>query len=206
MERLLVSTTNPGKLHQIRVLSVSRGITILGLKDLGLVTDVAESDTSFRANAVAKMQAALDQVEDENLWVAGDDSGVAIDALNGEPGVRTRRWAGYDMTDQDIIDYTLQRLAGVPLRDRTAQGVSVVALGRTGIQPQIFKGVIDGLITEQPASHVRGQLGYPFAQIFYLPDRGQMIGEVDERPPLFMNHWHRSFSQAIDYILEHSQQ
>ena len=206
MERLLVSTTNPAKLHQIRALSVSRGITILGLQDLGLAIDVTESDISFEANATAKMQTALDQLDEKNLWVAGDDSGVTIDALGGEPGVRTRRWAGYDMTDQEIVDYTLHRLDGTPFQERTAQGVSVVALGRAGMQAQIFKGIVNGIIAEQPANHVEAQPGYPFGRIFYLPDRGQMIGEVEEQPPAFMNQWHRSFSQAIDYIREHGQQ
>src|SRR5690606_27579114 len=102
-----------------------------------------ETGETFQDNAVQKLsqaQAAL--INNTVDWIAADDSGLMIDALGGEPGVKTRRWLGHEMTDEEIKQTALDKLQGIPPAERTAHLVTVVAMGKVGQNPLIFEGRI----------------------------------------------------------------
>ena len=195
MISIAFATNNPGKLQEIRTLAKQFNIKVLSPSDLKLEINVREDGKDYAENALLKMQALLTQITDKQLWVAGDDSGLAIDALGGAPGIRTRRWAGYEMSDQEIVDYTLKSLRGLPKAKRGAHFNSVVALGKLDVQPKIFKGVVDGYILDKPNKTISLQPGLPFRSLFYT-DEGRHLGHDLNSA----NHRQKAFIQIFEYI------
>lgn len=137
MPQLLLATHNPGKIRLFSEVFATFGFECIDLAQAGIGdTDVEENATTPEGNALLKAQAAWTP----GLFVFADDAGLEIDALNGEPGVQTRRWNGRfpnDVDDEIWLDYLLSRLDGVPLSRRTAKFVSGWAL----IGPQGEQGV-----------------------------------------------------------------
>ena len=195
MTRIVFATNNPGKLHEVRVLAKEFDVEVLSPADLGIKMNVDETGKTYKDNALLKMQAVLDLISDKNLWVAGDDSGVGIDALGGKPGIHTRRWAGYEMTDQEIIDYTITSLASVPGPERTAHFDSTVAIGRLGEEPKLFTGRVDGYILKKPNKKIPMQAGLPFKSLFYTNQRRYLGHDLN-----VANHRQKAFIQIFESI------
>jgi XTP/dITP diphosphohydrolase len=195
MATIAFATNNPGKLEEIRALAKKFNVTILSPSDLKLKINVNEDGSDYADNALLKMQALLAQITDKQIWVVGDDSGLEIDALDGAPGIHTRRWAGYEMSDQEIVDYTLQSLKGLPKAQRSAHFISVVALAKPGTPPKIFKGVVDGYILEHQDKKISSQPGLPFRTLFYT-DEGRHLGHDLNSA----NHREKAFTQIFEYI------
>jgi len=195
MIRIAFATNNPGKLHEVRALAKQFDIEILSPADLDLKINVSESGKSYKENALLKMRALLDMISDKELWVAGDDSGVGIDALDGKPGIHTRRWAGYEMSDQEIIDYTISNLAGVSGPKRSAHFDSVVAVGKLGTKPKIFTGTVAGYILKKPNKTIPLQPGLPFKSLFYTNQRRYLGHNLN-----VANHRQKAFMQIFKYI------
>jgi XTP/dITP diphosphohydrolase len=202
MKSVLLATNNPGKLFEVREFAAGHGVKILSPKQLGLDVEVEETGKDFEANAILKATVFMKAVEDPDLWVVGDDSGVTIDALNGEPGVHTRRWADHnkDMTDDEIIDYTLSRLKGVPYEQRTAQLVCGMALGRKNDYVVTFSSSIEGVILEEPNSKVEPREGFPFRKLFYVPEADGMLGEFENGADTLLTHRQQSFKKVIEHL------
>jgi XTP/dITP diphosphohydrolase len=195
MTTIAFATNNPGKLDEIRTFAKKFNITILSPSDLKLKINVSEDRRDYAANALLKMQALLAQITDKQIWVVGDDSGLEIDALDGAPGIHTRRWACYEMSDQEIVDYTLQSLKGLPKAQRSAHFISVVAVARLGTAPKIFKGVVDGYILDHQDKNISPQPGLPFRTLFYT-DEGRHLGHDLNSA----NHREKAFTQIFEYI------
>src|SRR3989338_653093 len=146
--RLLIATKNPGKAREITEFlgnSAGRRIETVSLKDLSNAPDVEEIGKTFEENAILK---AKKYFEWSGIPTVADDSGLEIDYLNGEPGIKSRRWLGYEMTDRQMIDTALKKLKGVPIERRTAHLVAIGAY-YDGKNTIIEKGSTDGRITEE---------------------------------------------------------
>ena len=126
MKKLLIATTNPGKLTEIKRFLGDLPIELVGLKDIGIADTVEETGKTFEENAILK---ANYYYKKSGLPTLADDGGFEIDALGGEPGVRSHRWIDgtKESTDEELIEYTLLRLKDVPLQGREAQLRLVVA-------------------------------------------------------------------------------
>lgn len=197
---MLFATNNAGKLNEVRKLAEPEGINVLSPQDINLDIDPDETGDSFESNARLKVEAFLGEVP-KSMWVAGDDSGVMIDALNGEPNIHTRRWIGQRMTDNEIRDYAITKLKGVPKPKRTALFRSIVALGHGDEAVKFFQGEIRGEILETPNTEVEPIEGFPFRQIFYVPEADRMLGHFDDVPG-FLTHRQRAFKKVFEYILK----
>lgn len=201
--RLIFATYNPGKMDEVRNFGQKFGIDVVSLADVGAEVKFEETGTTFEENARLKLeqaQAAL--VNNTTDWIAADDSGLMIDALNGEPGVKTRRWIGREMTDQEIVDYTLLRMKDVSPERRTAHFKTVVALGKAMAQPLIFEGELEGSILLMPDTSVAAQEGFPFRQIFFVPEAGVTMGALESLPPdkQILTHRQRAFEHVFKYL------
>jgi XTP/dITP diphosphohydrolase len=119
--RILVATKNQGKAREIAEF-LGKDFEVVSLKDLPGAPDVEEAGNTFEENALLKAKAYFDW---SGIPSVADDAGLEIDFLNGEPGVKSRRWLGYEMTDQEMIDTALGKLKGVPTEKRTAHLVAV---------------------------------------------------------------------------------
>jgi XTP/dITP diphosphohydrolase len=204
MRQLLYATTNPGKLMEVRQLFDAVEIAVRSPADVDLTLDVVESGRSLEENATLKARAYLDQLDGGEFVVVGDDTGVEIDALGGEPGIHVRRWIGERMTDEAIIAYCLQRMDGIPPAARGAQFRTVFAVGTPGRAITLFDGTLRGVILER-ADPQRIE-GFPFESIFYVPDWAMLLGKIHQLPPAqktcCVTHRERALRAALPFIRE----
>ncbi|HET7495155.1 MAG TPA: non-canonical purine NTP pyrophosphatase [Candidatus Limnocylindrales bacterium] len=158
--RLLVATRSEHKLRELRgLLSLDRA-ELVTLDQLGVDGDPVEDGRTFRTNAAIKARSGLRAT---GLPTLADDSGIEVDALDGAPGVRTRRYAGDDATDADNNALLLRSLAGLPAEQRGARYVCVLALALPGGASLIFtRGTCRGRIAVEP----RGTGGFGYDPIF----------------------------------------
>lgn len=170
-ERLLIATHNPGKLRELTRLLGDIPIELVSLSDLGILHQVEETGETFEQNASLK---ADTYARLSALPTLADDSGLEVDALNGEPGVRSSRYAGDDATDTDRIAYLLRRLGSIPDRDRTARFRCVIAVAWPGIPLELSSGTCEGTIIEEP----RGSNGFGYDPVFLIPMLGKTLGEL----------------------------
>ena len=173
MRKIVLATKNTGKIAEFeRLLSeFTPGVKVLGLADFPDMPEVVESGKTLNENARLKAKAIC---EFSNLPALADDSGLFIDALDGQPGVYSARWAGYEGVDSKMkdlanINKALEELKDVPMGSRGAQFRSVVAFCRQNLDSTFLEkdelGVLSGQILTQPI----GSAGFGYDPIF-MPD------------------------------------
>jgi XTP/dITP diphosphohydrolase len=178
--RLLLATRSTHKLRELReLLGLPDGV-LVSLDDLGVEGDPVEDGATFRTNAAIKARFG---VQATGLPTLADDSGIEVDALGGGPGVRTRRYAGEDATDEENNAKLLVELAGLPPERRGARYVCVLALAmptatgpRGGLHLTYARGSLRGRIAEAPKG--TGGFGYdPIFEPWMEPPGGRTLGE-----------------------------
>jgi len=186
---LLVATRNPGKLRELHQLLSGLPIRALSLADAGITADVAETGRTFEENAVLKAHsyAAL-----SGLTTLADDSGLEVDALGGAPGVQSARWAGPHASDADRIRLLLERLRGVPPEQRGAQFHCTVAIATPSGAVYTTEGIIRGQIIDQP----RGSHGFGYDPVFFIPERGRTMAELEPEEKNRISHRARALQAA----------
>jgi len=181
MIRLYVATSNPGKLRDFAVAAEELGIGIEPLPGLPDIPAPPENEPTFAANARAK-GIYYSRFAPRELVLA-DDSGLEVDALNGDPGVRSARYAedtGYLLdssagTDEKNNLYLLSRLENVLEKSRSARYRCVLAAARDGVVAFTGEGAVEGQILREP----RGAGGFGYDPLFYLPAFGKTMAEID---------------------------
>jgi len=178
--KLLVATRSVHKMQEIRqILAHVPGLEILDLEQAGIAPAPEEDDLepydTFEENARSKARYFHAR---SGLPTVADDSGLVVDALGGEPGVRSRRFApggstGYQR-DLDNNRYLLDRLAGVPDSRRGARYVCVVALEEGAGDGPLFRGTVEGRIAREP----RGGGGFGYDPLFFVSELGRTFGEA----------------------------
>ena len=181
--KILIATNNPGKFKEIATIIKSWGLKPVSLKDLNITDDVEETGKTFEENALIK---SMFFCQKTNLPTIADDSGIEIDALDGAPGIKSRRWKGYRMTDQEMVDYTLETLKKVPSKKRTCRIVSVLSLILPDMQEFTVRASIDGIITKKQMLPIED--GYPFRAIFLVPEFDKMLGDLTTKENQQINH------------------
>jgi XTP/dITP diphosphohydrolase len=181
MQRLLVATKNPGKLKEYREMLNELGeIEWLSLWDVGLgEMEVEETGDTFESNARLKSEAYS---QASGLITLSDDSGLVVDALNGEPGVYSARYGGLSLTsDRQRYELLLKNLEGVVPEKRTARFECIVAITSPGKETEFSVGRVEGHIGFGP----RGENGFGYDPVFQLPD-GRMLAELpsEEKNPI----------------------
>lgn len=163
MKQIMIATKNEGKIREFRNLFATYNIDVLSLLDLdSTFLDIEETGTTFLENAQLKAKQTSDQL---HMPVLADDSGLVIDALNGRPGIYSARYAGEGAADQDNIDLVMKELDGIPLINRSARFVCVLALSLINGQTIYRKGYCEGKI----ALMQLGNHGFGYDPIF-IPD------------------------------------
>lgn len=200
MKKLLISTTNPGKFEEIKKFLSDLPLKLVGFKDLGIIDTVEETGKTFEENAVlkAKFYAAK-----SGLPTLADDGGFEIDALGGEPGVKSHRWIHGDREDSDeeLIAYAIKRLEGVPLPRRGAQLRVVIALAAPGGEVKTAQGVVRGIIPLKPSMH--RVHGYPYRSLLYIPTLVKFYFNefLTSDEILAYNHRRRALEELKRYIV-----
>lgn len=169
--RLVLATRNSAKVREIAAIYSDLDACLASLVDWPGVGDLPEDGTTYAENATSKAQAAARAT---GLPALADDSGVEIDALDGEPGVRSRRLLGESASDEDRNTFVLARLAGLPASRRSARYRAVVAVATPAGGVQTFEGVCEGRIAARP----RGGGGFGYDPIFEIAGDGRTMAEV----------------------------
>jgi XTP/dITP diphosphohydrolase len=189
MRKLLVATNNPGKLREYAALLAGLPATLTTPAQEGLTFEVDETGETFAENATLK---ALAYARASGLLTLADDSGLEVDALDGAPGVYSARYAGPGAGDADRYRLLLRRLAGVPQERRAARFRCVVALATPAGEAQTAEGRCEGVIGFEP----RGEHGFGYDPVFYLPERGQTMAELPPEVKNRISHRARAIEAA----------
>jgi len=189
MPELLLATSNSGKIREYRFLLDGLGYQITTLTEQGITKVVTESGNSYEQNARLK---AIAYAKLSQLTTLADDSGLEVDALNGEPGVRSARFAGEAATDAERVSFLLAKLNGVPREKRTAHFKCVIAIATPGGQSELCYGECQGMIALEP----KGEKGFGYDPIFYLPEIGKTMAELPLETKNQISHRARASQQA----------
>ena len=189
MKRLVVATANSGKVREIAQLLADLPLEILSLSDFPAASPPEETGATFVENAVAK---AVHAAKVTGEMALADDSGIEVDALGGEPGVRSSRFGGPGMTDAGRNGLLLQKLRHIPDQKLTARFRCAAALAWPSGEVRTFEGVCEGRITRGP----RGTHGFGYDPIFYLPQYGKTMAELPPEEKNLISHRGRAMSQV----------
>ena len=171
MRKLLLATNNKGKILEYQALLKGIPYRMVMLSDCAITTEVDESGSTYKENAALKATAFA---RESGLLTLADDSGLEVDALGGEPGIRSARYAGNGANDSIRNGFVLYKLSGIPEKKRTARFVCVIAIATPEGDVQFCEGERRGLITTSP----RGAHGHGYDPIFFLPDLGKTMAEL----------------------------
>jgi len=177
--RVCCATGNPGKLREFRLAGELLGIEVEPLPDLKAIEPPAETGATFEENARLKA-AYYSRFAPGPLFA--DDSGLEVDALGGEPGVYSARYAGPEAGDDANNRLLLERLGNNP--HRTGRFVCVIALAEGGEVKATFRGTVEGEILHE----TRGPGGFGYDPLFYYPPFGCSFGEVDGAKKFGVSH------------------
>ena len=173
MKKIVFATGNQGKLREVKKILADLNVDIVSMKEEGIQIDVDENGTTFAENAQIKATAIGTHTD---AIVLADDSGLVIDALNGEPGIYSARYLGedtsYRIKNQNLID----RLEGVPHEKRTARFVCAIAAALPDGTVLHTEGTIEGIIGYEE----RGENGFGYDPIFYVPKLGKTTAELTD--------------------------
>lgn len=175
--RLIFATGNKGKMNEIREI-MSDSVPVLSMAEAGVSTDVEENGNSFMENSFIKARAVARTCKEKGIddaIVLADDSGLVVDALNGEPGIYSARYLGEDTPYSIKNAKIIERLNGVSDEDRTARFVCAIACVMPDGREYSAEATYEGAIGYEE----RGEHGFGYDPIFYLPDRGVYSAELD---------------------------
>ena len=188
---------NKGKIREIRDIITDPDTEVLSMKEAGVAADPDESGTSFEENALIKARAVAALIgqkmkdgtlsfdtADTQITVMSDDSGLVIDALNGEPGIYSARYLGHDTDHNYKLEQIMKRTANVPDEKRTARFVAAVGAVFPDGSEHVVRGAMEGLI----AHGIHGQNGFGYDPFFYLPEYGMTSAEITEEQKNAISH------------------
>ncbi|PSL44017.1 XTP/dITP diphosphohydrolase [Salsuginibacillus halophilus] len=189
MRQVLIATNNEGKAAEFREMLQDRA-EVLTLKDVPAAPEAEETGATFQENAAIKAEAAAQAL---NMPVIADDSGLEVDALDGAPGVYSARFAGPQKDDRANNDLLLEKLQGLPQKERTARFVCVLAVARPEKETLTVKGTIEGVIAMEP----QGTNGFGYDPLMYLPELGCTMAELSSVEKNAQSHRHEALKQLL---------
>jgi len=198
MQRILIATSNPGKLRDFAGAAAAQGVEVAAIPDFSSLPPVVEDGETFEANARKKAETYSRYVTRE--IVIADDSGLEVDALHGAPGVHSARYAANQphLVDANTDDEAnnarvLRELKHVPPEKRTARFVCVLVAARDGKTLATFRGTAEGNILAAP----RGKNGFGYDPLFYFPEIKKTFAELSAEEKSRYSHRGAAFRQFL---------
>ena len=190
LPRLLLATTNRGKLAELSALLDGAPFTLVSLAEAGIEQDVDEVGATLEENATLK---AMTYARLSGLPALADDSGLEVEALGGEPGPRSSRYAGPGATDADRIAFLLGKLENIPEERWNARFRCVIAIAWPREQLELFIGECHGRIIRDP----RGSNGFGYDPVFLLPELGMTMAELSPQEKNRVSHRSAAARKAV---------
>lgn len=189
--KLLLASKNVHKIREFRqMFKPLKGLDLYSLIDFPNYTPPEESDDSFEANAILK---AVDAASKLNMLAIGDDSGLVVPALNGQPGVKSHRFASDDPTDQENRTKLLQMMESLSGEERSAYFECVIAIAKPEGLIKTVSGRAEGLITDAE----RGRSGFGYDSLFIKHDYDRTFAELDENNKNKISHRRKAFEKLL---------
>ena len=170
--RIVFATGNAGKIKEIRMIMEDTGLEVVSMKDAGIKADIEENGKTYEENALIKARTVAKEAP--GAIVMADDSGLEVDYLNKEPGIYSARYLGEDTSYVKKNSVILERLKDVPEEKRSARFVCAVAAAFPDGQTKVIRGTMEGIIGYE----IKGENGFGYDPIFYLPQYGKYSAEL----------------------------
>lgn len=190
VNEIVLATHNPDKRVEIAALLSDLGIRVRSLAEFPQAPVVVEDGETCQANAIKKAKTIANYT---GLTAVADDTGLEVDALGGRPGVHAARYAGAQASYEDNWKKLLHELNGVPLEQRGARFLTVVAIVRpANEQVETVEGVLNGVIAQRPA----GSGGFGYDPVFVVPELGKTLAELTPSEKNRISHRAQAFVKA----------
>lgn len=190
VEKLLIATKNEGKAREYRSLFEPKGFEVITLNDIPEKIEIEENGTTFVENATIKAKALADKYQ---VLALADDSGLAIDQLNGEPGIYSARYAG-DHDDEANKQKVLTKLEGVPREKRTAHFHCAIVVCAPNKPKLVAQGQVDGVILTAP----QGEGGFGYDPLFYYPPFEKSFAQLTMEQKNSVSHRGRAVNELME--------
>ncbi len=193
---LLIATTNPAKANDYKNILSQFKINSIALAELNITEDIEETGKTLEENACLKASFYATKL---SMPAISDDSGLEIDALHGEPGIFSRRWPGYEATDEELINMVVTKLTNVPLPQRTAKFTNITALSDAkGNIVTTSAGFITGYIPETICQ--KRWPHFPYRSCLFVPQFNKFWGELSDEEFRQLNFRYRAVEKIIPQI------
>lgn len=192
MKQVVIATKNKGKAKDFEALFTPLGYEVVTMFDVAPDMEIEETGTTFEENAVLKAETLSKTL---GTIVIADDSGLAVDALDGAPGVYSARYAG-DHDDEANIVKVLENLKGVPEEKRTARFMCALAIAGPGLETKTVFGSCEGVILEEK----RGTNGFGYDPIFFVPHLERAMAELTSEEKGAISHRGNAIRKLADLL------
>lgn len=179
MKKIVVASRNAGKIREFKTMLEPEGYEVLSLLDLPDAEDPEENGSTFAENAVIKAEAVVRQY---GLEAIADDSGLEVDALNGEPGIYSARWLGHDTSYEYKNQVILDRVKDA--ETRACRYVAAIAWMKPGEEPKVFVDTCECVIADHPAGHN----GFGYDPIIFYEPMGKTMAEMSDEEKNSISH------------------
>ncbi len=169
--QIIFATKNEGKVKEVKMMLKDLGADVFTMTEAGIDIDIEEDGETFEENALIKAKAVM---EKSGCLVLADDSGLEIDYLNGDPGIKSARYMGHDTSYDIKNERILKLLEGVPEEERTARFVCAIAAAFPDGRTVTVRGTMEGIIGYEQ----KGENGFGYDPIFYVPEIGKYSAEL----------------------------
>lgn len=197
LSRVYIATSNAGKIRDFKGAVRNLGVTVEPLPGFRSAPQAIEDGATFEENARIKAEHYSRYAPGE--LVLADDSGLAVDALNGAPGVHSARYAESrphgNSADEDNNRLLITQLGGLPAERRSGKFVCVLAAARDGVTLQVFHGEVHGQLLTVP----RGSQGFGYDPLFYFPELGKTFAEITAEEKARYSHRGQAFRRFLDW-------
>lgn len=193
MDKIVFATTNAGKIKEIKEILSDFDVEVASMKEMSITADIEENGATFEENSLIKARAVSKLT---GLPALADDSGLEVDYLNGEPGIYSARYLGRD-TDYDYKNnYIIDKLKEAKGEERSARFVCVISLVLPDGREFVKKGVMEGRIGYE----IKGENGFGYDPIFYLPGYGKTSAEISAEEKNKISHRGKALSAMKELI------
>lgn len=190
-KEIMIATSNPHKINEFKMMLKPLGYQVRSLLDLEEDINIIEDGTTFEENALIKAKTIYERF---HIPVIADDSGLAVNAMHGEPGIYSARFLGRDTSYDEKNQYIIN--ACNKTADRGCQYVCVIAYIQEDGSVNLFRGVVEGLVAE----HIEGNKGFGYDPIFYYPPYNTTMANISEEQKNMISHRGQAVAQFIHYL------
>lgn len=195
VNKLLLATTNPGKIQEYLELLADAPFTLTTLNIENIYGDIEETGLTFKENALLKARYFM---KESGLITIADDSGIEVDSLGGKPGVHSARYGGPGLNDKDRVNLLLSEVTNVAWEQRTARFQCVIAIVWQSGAAITIKGSCEGYISYEP----NGENGFGYDSIFFYPAMNKTFGELDAPTKHHLSHRGKAARKTIQWFKE----